>query len=378
MSRDTIRSRKLATRSLMLVGCLFIGMAMPASGQASPPDAGRGAAAGRLDAALERDAEVAASLKAVIKEVQETQSQIDAANRKLLVAQAMMATSAEILGETDEEERALQAQLESKAIEGYKSRLVEVPIFLSDGDMNESVRQAQLLEYANRSTTDLLRQLRDLREDRRLAVLDAQIAANEAELLESELSEKLEKLKEKQEKQLSLKLEAEASIARWESELSAYAAEDAAIQALIGDSGLSANDIVTSREASTLGFQWPVIGRLSSPYGYRIHPVYGTRKLHSGMDIAAGRGTPISATSGGKVIFAGWRGGYGNAVIIDHGGGISSLYGHLSSFAVGTGQQVERGSVIGGVGATGTATGNHLHFEIRLAGAPTDPAPYLP
>jgi len=351
---------------------------MPASGQASPPDAGRGAAAGRLDAALERDAEVAASLKAVIKEVQETQSQIDAANRKLLVAQAMMATSAEILGETDEEERALQAQLESKAIEGYKSRLVEVPIFLSDGDMNESVRQAQLLEYANRSTTDLLRQLRDLREDRRLAVLDAQIAANEAELLESELSEKLEKLKEKQEKQLSLKLEAEASIARWESELSAYAAEDAAIQALIGDSGLSANDIVTSREASTLGFQWPVIGRLSSPYGYRIHPVYGTRKLHSGMDIAAGRGTPISATSGGKVIFAGWRGGYGNAVIIDHGGGISSLYGHLSSFAVGTGQQVERGSVIGGVGATGTATGNHLHFEIRLAGAPTDPAPYLP
>ena len=375
---DPVGGHRLVSWPLLLGFVLLAGMSLPASGVVAANEADRGQAEGNLDAALDRDAEVAASLKAVIREVQETQSQIDAANRKLEVARAMMESSAQILSETDGEERALRTQLESKAIEGYKSGLNEIPIFLSDGDMNQSVRQAQLLEYANRSTTDLLGQLNDLREERRLAVRDAEQAAKEAELLEAELSEKLVELQDKQDEQLALKLEAEASIARWESELSAYAAEDAAIQALIGDSGLSANDIITDREASTLGFQWPVLGRVSSPYGYRIHPVYGTRKLHAGIDVSAPRGTPITATSGGTVIFAAWRGGYGNAVIIDHGGGISSLYGHLSSFSVGAGQQVERGALLGGVGATGTATGNHLHFEIRLAGTATDPAPYLP
>ena len=132
------------------------------------------------------------------------------------------------------------------------------------------------------------------------------------------------------------------------------------------------------REPSVLGYQWPVIGRVSSGYGYRTHPVYGTRKLHSGLDVAAPRGTSISATSGGVVIYAGWRGGYGNTVIVDHGGGLTSLYAHMSEIGASEGQVVERGDSLGLVGATGTATGNHLHFEIRYNGTPTDPAPYLP
>jgi murein DD-endopeptidase MepM/ murein hydrolase activator NlpD len=86
----------------------------------------------------------------------------------------------------------------------------------------------------------------------------------------------------------------------------------------------------------------------------------------------------VTATTGGTVISSGWRGGYGNTVIVDHGDGFTSLYGHLSQLGVSVGSSVDRGDVVGLVGATGTATGNHLHFEIRVNGVATDPRPYLP
>ena len=116
---------------------------------------------------------------------------------------------------------------------------------------------------------------------------------------------------------------------------------------------------------------------VSSPYGYRIHPVYGTRKFHSGVDFPVGTGTPIFATADGKVISAGWNGGYGNTVIIDHGGGYTSLYAHNSSLVVSVGQYVTKGQVVSKAGSTGVSTGPHLHFEIRINGSTTDPMPYL-
>jgi murein DD-endopeptidase MepM/ murein hydrolase activator NlpD len=121
-----------------------------------------------------------------------------------------------------------------------------------------------------------------------------------------------------------------------------------------------------------------VIGPVTSEYGYRIHPVYGSRKLHSGLDVSAPKGTPIAAVQGGTVLMAGVQGGYGNVVIVDHGDGVSTLYGHMSKINVSKGQQVDRGDVVGLVGATGTATGNHLHFEVRINGEATNPRPYLP
>jgi murein DD-endopeptidase MepM/ murein hydrolase activator NlpD len=99
--------------------------------------------------------------------------------------------------------------------------------------------------------------------------------------------------------------------------------------------------------------------------------------MHTGIDIDGYTGEPIVAAKGGNVIQAGSMGGYGNAVIIDHGGGISTLYGHMSSIAV-SGGSVQTGQHIGNVGCTGSCTGDHLHFEVRLNGSPTDPMQYLP
>lgn len=114
-------------------------------------------------------------------------------------------------------------------------------------------------------------------------------------------------------------------------------------------------------------------GILTSNFGMRSHPILGTMRGHSGVDLAAPVGSPVFATGPGMVISAGWNGGYGLFVAIDHGGGTQSRYGHLSSLSVANGQMVPAGTVIGYVGATGQATGPHLHYEIRIGGAPVDP-----
>ncbi|MBW4676620.1 MAG: peptidoglycan DD-metalloendopeptidase family protein [Desmonostoc geniculatum HA4340-LM1] len=124
-------------------------------------------------------------------------------------------------------------------------------------------------------------------------------------------------------------------------------------------------------------FTYPSDAATSSPFGWRMHPVLGYRRFHAGLDFAASYGSTIRAADSGTVIFAGWYGGYGRAVIIDHGKGITTLYGHSSELHVTEGQAVERGQAIAAVGSTGLSTGPHLHFEVRRNGSPVNPADYL-
>lgn len=124
-------------------------------------------------------------------------------------------------------------------------------------------------------------------------------------------------------------------------------------------------------------FAFPSNAPTSSPFGWRIHPILGYRRFHSGLDFAANYGSTIRAADSGTVIFAGWYGGYGKAVIINHGNGITTLYGHTSELYVVEGQAVQRGQAIAAVGSTGLSTGPHLHFEVRRNGSPVNPADYL-
>ena len=128
---------------------------------------------------------------------------------------------------------------------------------------------------------------------------------------------------------------------------------------------------------SSAGYMRPVAGgRVTSPFGPRRAPTAGASTYHRGVDIGVGYGTPIMATRAGRVTFAGWNGGYGYCVIVDHGGGVTSLYAHCSSYVRGL-SYVEQGQTIAYVGSTGTSTGNHLHFEIRVNGTAKNPANYV-
>lgn len=121
------------------------------------------------------------------------------------------------------------------------------------------------------------------------------------------------------------------------------------------------------------GLSMPCSGPITSSFGYRVHPITRVYKLHTGVDIGVPCGTSICSAADGEVIMSGWMGAYGYAVVIDHGGGISTLYGHNSRLLVRRGQQVSRGQVIAKSGSTGYSTGPHLHFEKRVNGTPVNP-----
>jgi murein DD-endopeptidase MepM/ murein hydrolase activator NlpD len=149
-------------------------------------------------------------------------------------------------------------------------------------------------------------------------------------------------------------------------EVAGIQAANAQVTATIQSAGSSSYDSTPSSS----GLIWPVNGPVVSGFGLR----WG--RMHTGIDIGVGYGTPIHAAASGTVIFAGWMGGYGNFVIVDHGGGLSTAYAHQSSIAVGGGA-VSQGQVLGYVGCTGHCFGPHLHFEVRINGSPVDPLGYL-
>lgn len=152
----------------------------------------------------------------------------------------------------------------------------------------------------------------------------------------------------------------------WIAQANALAAADARVRGQ-----LAAVQSGSTSTPSAQGLIWPVSGPVTSPYGMR----WG--RLHAGIDIAAPTGTPIRAAAAGTVVIAAWNGGYGNYTCIDHGGGMATCYAHQSSYAVSSGAQVSQGQVIGYVGNTGHSFGAHLHFEVRINGAPVDPLGYL-
>ena len=170
--------------------------------------------------------------------------------------------------------------------------------------------------------------------------------------------------------------EREESLARYHR----LEAESERISRMLQSAAASSHGGEDSAPPSTHGarFAMPVHGWKSSDFGWRYDPYYHVWQLHAGMDLAAGGGTPIHAAGSGRVVQAGWNGGYGNYTCIYHGGGISTCYGHQSSIGVHVGQHVNTGDYIGAVGTTGASTGNHLHFEVRVNGNPVNPVGWLP
>ena len=337
-------------------------------------------------------AAVAARLETLQAQISEVQGRVDAKEADIAANEAELSDlevsisnlEAQIAG-TQLEIRQTVETVQERAVDLYMSRSLNVGGVLLAVDEMADVTVG--LEYAGQVIEDseaLLRRLEVLKHQEELQ--QEQIEENkqrtEAILVTLEIerrdlvSDRL--LLEEKEQEVQVELESvrdllaavQADIAEIEGEITALEKDAAAVEAAI-------------RAAQSSGgenpgiLSWPVNASISSPFGYRIHPISGVRKLHTGLDLNAASGTTIKAAGSGVVILASWYGGYGNAVVIDHGGGLSTLYAHQSSIAVSIGQSLIVGDTVGYVGTTGYSTGPHLHFETREWGTPVNPMNYL-
>lgn len=205
-------------------------------------------------------------------------------------------------------------------------------------------------------------------EQRRLAEASIRNINNQRETIQSSIAENKTMI-ERLQKDKSYYERTERELAR----------QSASIQSMIAN--LSKKTGQSQVKVSSTGFIWPIRGPITSPFGYRIHPIFKSRIFHSGIDIGGPNGGAIKASNDGRVIFSGWYGGYGKVVILDHGvingQPITTLYAHMSSILVSNGQNVTKGQTIGREGSTGYSTGPHCHFEVRVNGKPTNPLSYI-
>ena len=252
----------------------------------------------------------------------------------------------------------------------------------SYADMLNKVEYVNMLNEYDRNklneyqyVVDNVRATKEVLEEEEAVLDETKQAAQEEEDNINALIDEKKKQIEEYKQQIA---DQEQLIAQYEAEEAAQAAVIAAVEAQLA---AERNALAEAERMHYNGgkFCWPAPDyvRISSPYGYRIHPISGVQKLHAGVDLASGMGTRILAAYDGKVIAAGYNGSMGNYVMIDHGDGLVTVYMHASALLVSTGQKVTRGQQIAKVGSTGNSTGPHLHFAVRLNGAYVDPMPYL-
>ena len=340
----------------------------------------------------------------VSAKLKQIQADLDAANARLQSIQTKQAEINAQIAQTQNEIVKMEAYLKTRqdvlnrrvrAIYMH-GQLNYLEVILGANSFSDFANRVELLKRVIRSDYNLILEIQkqkaaieakkaQLEEDKRQ--LDA--LAAEAEKTRQEIAKK----KAEQQKVLDAAKSNKAAAAQMEQDLNAQlasvrnliqqrlaaaeAARQAAQQQAASDDegGGSGSDDNYVQGTGAMG--WPCSGPITSPFGYRTHPIFGTTIFHAGIDIGVDYGTPIHAADSGVVVYSGWISGYGNAVIIDHGGGISTLYGHNQSLAVSEGQSVSKGSVIAYAGSTGNSTGPHCHFEVDVNGSPVNPMGYL-
>lgn len=311
------------------------------------------------------------------QQINSKQSDIDELEASISEAQAKLETLEEELAVAEEKVNTQNENLNARLRNMYKNGSVGfIDVLMDSGSFSEFLNNLSLVEKVYTSDQDVLEELQKAYDE-----IDAK--KKEIETLQAELSESKATMEEQKSS-----LEADkASVEKKKSEIAADSAEtqreldklEADAQALTSSIRNSGSSSSSSKYNGGI-MAWPVPSchTVSSGYGGRIHPTTGKYKFHGGLDIPGSYGSAIVAANSGKVIWAGNRGdSYGNYVIIDHGGGVSTLYGHSSKVLVSTGQSVSRGQRIANVGSTGRSTGPHCHFEVRINGSRVNPNPYV-
>lgn len=324
--------------------------------------------------------EALSKINELSSQISDSQNKLDELNTKVQELEASIKTKEKELQDAEEKQKEQEETLEKRLIAQYKTGKVDYwSILLNpDGFLNffanlhniEKIAKidSELIETIKTEKENIERQKQELTEQKS----EVKAAKAEAEK-ENVVLKNAKAVKNSEVAKLS---EAEKSL---QEQIDQYDKEMADLQAQIKKlQEANQNNSSFTYTGGQLGWPVPSSHSISSYYGYRIHPIYHVNKLHTGIDIGgADWGAPFVAAEDGVVIKAGNNGGYGLCVIIDHGKGISTLYGHGSAIYVSAGQTVKKGQTVLGIGSSGVSTGKHAHFEVRVNGTPVNPLPYL-
>ncbi|MHB8870175.1 MAG: murein hydrolase activator EnvC family protein [Thermoleophilia bacterium] len=335
----------------------------------------------RIDVLESELAEVKAQRDRAAAELEATRDELSRLGAQLTETRARLA-------QAEKDLQMAQDALDRRAVNMYKSGgITYLEVLLDTRRLTDLITRLDFLTFVVEQDSRILGQVKDLRAEvnaQRVDLESKKAAAAQVEQRQAQQTDELGSLVAKQDSKLSQVEKArgdkQAVVAKAESDKASWEKQEAALEA---ESDSLANEIRSLTKGSqpavkgTGQFVRPVDGRVSSPFGYRIHPIFKVKKMHTGVDMSGSMGTPIRAADSGTVIQAGWRGGYGQAVVISHGDGLTTLYAHQSKILVSVGDTVSRGDTIGKVGSTGYSTGPHLHFEVRVNGSPVDPMGYL-
>lgn len=344
-----------------------------------------------------KKSEAEKTIGTVYEQLHAIQRDLDTATAELKQVQAERIQLDKDITKTEAELKEAQARLQSREKVFYKrvrdiyinGRLSYLDVVVGSKDFSDFANRMEMLKRILQSDMDLINTIKTEREE--IASKKAKLEEDRAKVLELEkvAQEKQNVINQKKaERQAVLERamndrdtaeraynELMASSASITAMLQQRAAERAAAAAAAASQGGGGGGATWVQGSGQLAA--PVVAPITSDFGWRIHPIYGTRRLHAGTDFGVDEGTPVHAADGGVVVEAGWVSGYGYTVIIDHGNGMSTLYAHNSEVAVSPGQTVSKGQVVSYSGNTGGSTGPHLHFEVRINGKPTDPMGYL-
>jgi murein DD-endopeptidase MepM/ murein hydrolase activator NlpD len=386
--------RRLA--SLPLVLALVVALAAPAGAASTKTSAARkrqaevraakAKAAAQLNGLKASDEQLEKAVAALATQVRAQNAKVASAQQAVSVAEAAVKAAETKIAQTEAEMASLQGAVVDRAVAAYVRPQQGALAGISDAkNLEDASRRASMLRQVANSDRDILDQLRATKEDLGIEKEKAAAAREVAAQRRAAASQTLSAYKANLAEKARLEAALDSRIKAVTGEIEAHSREDAAIQSLLNsEAARAAAAARASRNAaagaasdsggriSGSGMRWPTGGPVTSEFGYR----WG--RLHAGLDIGAGTGAPIRAAKSGTVIFSGVQGGYGNVVIIEHGGGLTTLYAHMSRRGVSDGAEVSTGDYIGAVGSTGQSTGPHLHFETRVGGSPQNPRRYLP
>lgn len=338
--------------------------------QAEEQQAKTNEASAKVENVSERLRQIQEELRVATAEYKEVKGQLDSVEDKI-------SDNTELLQKTEADLKVKNKKLQQRVRDIYiNGQISYVDVLFGAKDFADLMTRMDVLKRIIKHDYDLIMKVKE--EKATVENTRAQLEKDkaEAEVLVTDAQAKKAKVEDKESEQQVLLDQAiydRDTSERMYEEIMAASQE---VANMIRRSQMSSAGY-SGAPAGAGGMIWPISGPITSEFGWRTHPIFGTARFHSGLDIGGDYGMPIYAAASGTVIYAGWISGYGNAVIIDHGGGVTTLYGHNDSLNVSEGENVAQGQVIAMCGSTGNSTGPHCHFEVRENGEPVSPYGYL-